>query len=447
MGVTRIAHLEGRSPWSLSGGQKQRVAIASIMAMRPPILVLDEPTSQLDPIGTQEVFSVVKELNQKYNTTVIMAEHKTELVAEYADRVVLMNNGEIMADGPVNKILTDNDALDKISVKACEVSSLGCRLNSLGLTETIPITLNDMTHLMLDLIERKKVKPKPTTKINRPSMKREGETPLLELRNLTHVYPGNITALKNINLSIYKGDFIGLIGQNGAGKTTLIKHFIGLLKPTEGQFLLDGQDTTDMSVPQLAKRIGVVLQNPDHQIFSQSVREEVAFAPTIAALDEEEIEKRTNRAIAAMGLKNYEEEYPFSLSMGVRRKISVASMLSMEPETLIFDEPTTGQDYAGRYEIGEIAKTLNEKEGRTVIMITHDMDLIAKYAKRVVVFGQAQILLDGLTKDVFSEVDTLAKTYLHPPQMTMLAHNLAQHGFRTDVLSVEDFVNSIEFVR
>ncbi|MHA1838796.1 MAG: energy-coupling factor ABC transporter ATP-binding protein, partial [Candidatus Ranarchaeia archaeon] len=188
-------------------------------------------------------------------------------------------------------------------------------------------------------------------------------------------------------------------------------------------------------------------QNPDHQIFSQSVAEEVAFAPTIAELPEEEIKRRSERAIKAMGLKGFEDDYPFSLSMGIRRKISVASMLAMEPEILVFDEPTTGQDYAGRYEIGEIARQLNEKEGRTVIMITHDMDLVAKYAKRVVVFGKAQILLDGPTKEVFSKIDVLKETFLEPPQMTMLASQLSGFGFRPDVLTVQDFLDSMEIVR
>ncbi|MHA1713214.1 MAG: ABC transporter ATP-binding protein, partial [Candidatus Ranarchaeia archaeon] len=296
MNATRIKGLEKRTPWTLSGGQKQRVAIAAIMAMRPEILVLDEPTSQLDPIGTHEVFSVVKDLNKKYNTTVVMAEHKTELIAQYADRVILMNKGQVIADGPTDEILSQRDLLDEIFVKVCEVSNLGCELQNIGLIDKVPITLPETEKILRDLIARNKVKAKPIPE-KRAAIEKPDETPLLELRDLCHVYPPDIQALKNINLSIYRGEFVGFIGQNGAGKTTLIKHLIGLLKPTSGQVLLDGEDTVDFTVPQLSKRVGVVLQNPDHQIFSQSVAEEVAFAPTIAELPEEEIKRRSERAI------------------------------------------------------------------------------------------------------------------------------------------------------
>jgi energy-coupling factor transport system ATP-binding protein len=240
-----------------------------------------------------------------------------------------------------------------------------------------------------------------------------------------------------------KGEFVGIIGQNGAGKTTLVKQIIGLLKPTSGQIIVNGKDVAEESVEDMARTMGLVLQNPDAQLFAMSVAEEVAFGCTNLGLPQEEVAQRVDHALAATRLEEFREVYPFNLSFGDRRKLSVAAVVSMEPEVLIFDEPTTGQDYRGRRELADIAKRLNEM-GRTVLMVTHDMDLIAEYTHRLIVMGDGKVLLDGPTAEVFQQVETLAETFITPPQVTQLAQALAEYGVSGNILVADELIQILK---
>ncbi|HJX24115.1 MAG TPA: energy-coupling factor transporter ATPase [Candidatus Bathyarchaeia archaeon] len=440
--VLKAVRLEGmldRSPNEMSGGQKQRLALAAVLAMRPDVLVLDEPTSQMDPIGSTEVLSVVRDLNKKYGVTIVMAEHKSEEVAEIADRIILLNDGEMIASGDPHEVFSKIDLLDKIEVKVPPVTRLGFELRKKGFKiDKLPITLQEAVADIPKPHKRRAHSTQPAA--GATAVSEEGRSPILETRNLSHTYPGNVLALKDINVRIYDGEFVGIIGQNGAGKTTLVKHFVGLLKPTTGQVLVYGDDSKKFTTGEIAKRVGLILQNPDHQLFALSVKEEVEFGPKNLLLSKEEIDKRVDSALKSVGLENSKNVYPLRLSFADRRKLTVAAVLAMEPKIIILDEPTTAQDYKGRYEITDLAKNLNDK-GHTVIMITHDMDLVAKYAKRTVVMGLGEILLDGPTEEVFSQTGILEKTYLKPPQITQLAQTMKDHGV-PNVLSVEGLLSS-----
>jgi energy-coupling factor transporter ATP-binding protein EcfA2 len=247
---------------------------------------------------------------------------------------------------------------------------------------------------------------------------------VLQCENLWYRYPTREDyALLEVNLTVSRGEFLAIIGQNGSGKTTLVKHFNGLLKPAKGRMLVEGRDTQDMITSDLARFVGYVFQNPDHQIFADSVRAEVAFGPKNLGIPEERIEQVTKRVLAEVRLTGTETTMPFQLSRGQRQRLAVASILAMEPSILIVDEPTTGQDWRESMAMMDLVQQLNGK-GHTCIVITHSMNLVSLYAQRVVVMCAGKILLDGPTQEVFSDEANLARAKIKPPEVYELAHAL-----------------------
>jgi energy-coupling factor transport system ATP-binding protein len=249
--------------------------------------------------------------------------------------------------------------------------------------------------------------------------------------------------LNGIDLTVRKGEFVGIIGQNGAGKTTLVKNLVGLLAPTRGRVLIDGLDTRETAVADLATHVGLVLQNPDQQLFAQTVEEEIAFGPRNLDLSQDEIGRRVDTAIAMTGLGAFRHNFPPALAKGDRAKVIIASVLAMQPQIVILDEPTTGQDYKGCHQIMQIARQLHQ-DGRTVIVVTHDMALIAEYTERTVVLYRGEVLLDEQTEAVFAQTDVLRRTNVMPPQITQLARSLPPAlGLPSHALTVEQFGRSI----
>ena len=439
----KIIGLEGfedRHPRELSGGQKQRVALGAILTMMQELIVLDEPTSQLDPIGTTEVFSAIKKLKEM-GKTIILTSHKTEEVAKLADNVIILNDGKVVAQGPPEKVLSDIELLEEVGVKSIDYSRYFHEISKRGVkVSKIPIFLKDAVSIAEKLIRKKVLDIKS---LEYGIAERGGEKePIIEVKNLTYVYPGEppVTALKDINLTIYKGDFIGIIGQNGSGKTTLVKNIVGLLRPTKGKIYFHGEDLSKYTVGELARRIGLILQNPDYQLFSLSCEEEIAFGLKNIGLNEEEIEKRVEESLKFVGLYEKRDKYPFALSFGDRRKLAVAVVVAMRPEVIIMDEPTTAQDYRGRYMLAELAKKVHEEYGSTIIMISHDMDLIAKYAKRAIVMANGKIIADAPTRKVFQMHDVLREAFLKPPQITRFAQSLSKYNVSPEVMTVEEML-------
>jgi energy-coupling factor transport system ATP-binding protein len=269
------------------------------------------------------------------------------------------------------------------------------------------------------------------------------ETPamkaVIEAQSLSYTYPSGVEALRDVSVTIHENEFVAVMGQNGSGKTTFVKHLNGLLKPTRGRVTVCGRDTSKSRVSELARDVGYVFQNPDHQIFCDTVEAEVTFGPRNLGVPKDQIEHRVHEALHAVGLLEFKGVNPKQLSKGQRQRVAVASVLSMKPSILIVDEPTTGQDYRDGMEMLELIKNLNQT-GHTILFITHDMQLIARYANRVLVFHEGKILLNKSTREVFSETEVLKRTFISPPSITLLAKRLAPM-YPDTVLTVEEMLD------
>ncbi|CAG1016293.1 Energy-coupling factor transporter ATP-binding protein EcfA2 [Anaerolineales bacterium] len=273
-------------------------------------------------------------------------------------------------------------------------------------------------------------------------------TPYIQVNNLDFAYPDGTKALENINLTIQIGEFIALIGQNGSGKTTLSKCLNGLYKPTSGEVLVESLNSKNTPIVQMVRRVGYVFQNPDHQLFNNNCWDEIAYGPRNIQLSEVEVKERVEEAAHVVGLSEmFYEEHPFFLSKGLRQRVAIASILALRPQVIIVDEPTTGQDSRQSIEIMEFLKDLNETHGHTVIIITHDMYIVAQYARRVILMSEGRIQADGTTAEVFSKPDILQKTFLEPPQITQLAQSVQGLGFSPGTLTVQEMMSQFEALK
>lgn len=267
---------------------------------------------------------------------------------------------------------------------------------------------------------------------------------VLRTEGLYYAYPTRDRfALKDVSIGIKRSEFVALIGQNGSGKTTLIKHFNGLLRPSRGRVIVEERDAAKLPTSELARSVGYVFQNPDHQIFAETVREEIAFGPHNLGFPAERIAAVTRQVLTEMGLAGCEEQMPFTLSRGQRQRLAVASVLAMEPSILIIDEPTTGQDWHESMSLMEFVKRLND-EGHTCIVTTHNMNLVSLFAKRVIVMCQGEVLLDGPTQDVFRQADLIAQAAIKPPEVYQLAQAIFP-GIRLEkAITPRDLAEMIE---
>lgn len=261
---------------------------------------------------------------------------------------------------------------------------------------------------------------------------------LIKVTDLRFKYPNTETfVLDGINLEINKGDFVAFVGQNGAGKTTLVKHFNGLLLPTEGSVFIDGKDTKELSIEETSHIVGYCYQNPDHQIFSSTVKDEVAFGPKNIGMKQEEIQKAVDHALELVGLQNEKDRYPLMLGRGERQKLAVASVLAMNSPVLIVDEPTTGMDVRGARSIMTLLKEWHDA-GQTILVITHDMNIVAEFVPTMVVMAKGKVLAKKPTREAMMDDDLLKEAFLRPPQVTRIAKKLTSFGIKKDVLTVEE---------
>ncbi len=430
----RLTGYEDREPSSLSGGEKQRLAIASILAIRPRIMVLDEPTTDLDPIGKQEIFQVLKNLREK-GLTVVMVEHETEEIGE-ADRIIIIREGRIIAEGKSIDILSRVNILEDNGIRPPQLVKLFSGLNIPCPTWPLKVnqafsalrsnnrTPSDNKYFILNQRDEEKKK----------TYGRE----IIKVENLVHTYPTGQQALTGVNLSIKEREFIAIIGQNGSGKTTLVKHLNGLLRPTRGKVYYENTDIGKEKVSSLGKQIGYVFQNPDHQIFSPTVREEIAFGPRNYGFSAEQINSKVEQALKVVGLEGYQDKDPFLLTKGERQRVAIASVIVSEPRVIILDEPTTGLDYNEQVRVMELITDLNN-QGHSLIIITHSMWVVAEYAHRVVVLSEGKILADDTTRKVFSKEAILKESALKLPEIIQLGLK-----FNKTVLSLKEFKFCLE---
>ena len=435
LGRVRLGGFEGRQPATLSGGQKQRLAIASVLAIEPRVLCLDEPTTDLDPIGKLGVFEIASELKERDDVTLIVVEHETEETLE-ADRIVILRDGRVVTDRPAREVLRDVDLLQESRIMPLGVTRF---FHEMGWPrDQLPLTPAEG----LAEIRRRgwRVDPGRHRELVTEDQKREegyGEA-LIEVEGLTHRYPNGVVALEGVDLAVRRGEFLAVLGQNGSGKTTLVKHFNGLLEPTEGSVRVEGKTTTEQGIRRLGQTVGYVFQNPDHQIFSDTVADEVAFGPKIRGLEDAEVEERVKEALAAVGLEGYEGEDPFGLTKGERQRVAVASVLAVRPEVLILDEPTTGLDYAEQRSMMDLVRRLNEA-GSTIVVVTHTMWVVAEYAHRATVVRDGRVVLSGTVREVFAEEERLRDASLRPPHVVSMGNSLGH-----TVLSVDEMLRVTE---
>jgi energy-coupling factor transporter ATP-binding protein EcfA2 len=443
----RLKGYEERNPHSLSGGEQQACALGAIVAMRPEVYVLDEPTSNLDPIGSMRVLSHLSELSRSENATTIIVEHKLEELLHQVDRLVVMQEGRIVAEGEPRKMLEDAESLSKLGLKTPQTALLFSRLRKLDQNLKVPLTFDDAVREMSAFLKSRmkanaETKPAPNTASNQV-VDKEREV-IIRTQGLVHVYEAGTVALRGVSVEIRRGDFLAIIGQNGSGKTTLVKHFNGLLRPTQGKVTVFGLDASQTSIRELSTKVGYCFQNPDHQICTDSVKKELEFGPRNLELPEDEIQKRVKEVTDAIGLQGMLEDNPFNRSKGERQRIAVASVLTMKPDVLVVDEPTTGQDDRMARQMMDFYRKLHDEDGKTVIVITHDMNLAAEYANRIFVMWNGEVLLGGTPREVFAESAAIEKTYLKAPQITRFAQALKPFGFPPDVLTVDEMYNEIK---
>jgi len=426
--IVRLEGKEHKHPFELSGGEKQRLAIAAALALRPEILVLDEPTSQLDPVGVQEVFAILRDLNRTLGITVVIAGHAAEEMAEHADRLALLVHGELVTTGTPEAVYGDVERLNKIGVRPPQVTETFYLLGN-GTLPDLPVRLEDGLRLLETWPRTHACQGAPCEQPARPappvSSARQTTTPLLSAQALHHTYADGTQALKGISLEIHRGEYVLIAGQNGAGKSTLVKHFLNLLQPTLGTTSVNGIDTRRLRMSDLARIIGYVAQNPDHQIFTATVEDEVAFALRHLGRSTDQVSAAVTRSLEAVGLLDARDRHPLALPKGDRTRVIIAAVLAMDPEVLIFDEPTMGQDDQGAQAILDITRRLHQ-QGKTVVTITHHLHLMPAYAERMILMGKGVKLLDAPIRQALHDVDLLAATYLAPPQAVWLARALCE---------------------
>jgi energy-coupling factor transport system ATP-binding protein len=438
LAAVRLDHVRRKRPSELSGGQKQRLAIAAALATRPRLLLLDEPTSQLDPVGTQEIFAILHELNRELGIAIVIASHAAEEMAEHVGRVALLVEGRVVAEGTAAAMYADVELLQRHAIRPPQVARTFFLLQQKGLpVRTVPTQLAPATVALGPLQSALGAWPGETAP-PRVELPRKAHIAVRELR---HEYAGGSVALQGISLAISEGEYVMIIGQNGAGKSTLVKHFLGLLLPTSGSVLVGGVQTEAGDVARLAQRIGYVAQNPDQQIFNTTVEAEVAFALPFLGLSAAEIGERIEQSLDAMGLSAVRKAHPLSLPRGDRARVVIAAVLAMGPDTVIFDEPTTGQDDRGARYILELTRKLH-RMGKTVIVVTHHLYLMAEYAERALVLGRGTLLLDAPLRTAYHQRELLRSTFLTPPQAVSLAAELTRlSGHSYPLLTPEEIAS------
>lgn len=441
------------SPNKLSGGQKQRVAIAGVVAMCPKCIVLDEPTAMLDPNGRKEVLRTVEELRKREHVTVILITHYMEEVIG-ADRVIVMDQGHVVMDGTTREIFSQVELLKKYRLDVPQVTMLahGLKQRGLDIKEGI-LTTNELIEALEKAGDWRQNQKKTYVGHAETVVKKEKkENPILKLEHIEYVYSSGTAyekrTLKDINLDIYEGEFVGVIGHTGSGKSTMIQHLNGLMKATSGALYYNGENIYDekYNLRQLRNNVGLVFQYPEHQLFEIDVLTDVCFGPKNQGLTEEECKKRAIEALELVGLsEKYYDTSPFDLSGGQKRRVAIAGVLAMRPKVLVLDEPTAGLDPKGRDEILDQIAYLQKERNLTVILVSHSMEDIAKYVDRIVVMNKGRKMYDGEPKEVFAHYKELEKVGLAAPQVTYIMHALYEKGMHvnTEVTTIEEAVDEI----
>ena len=435
------------APNHLSGGQKQRIAIAGILAMHPDYIVLDEPTAMLDPKGRKEVMEALQRLNQEQEMTVILITHDMEEAA-LASRVILLADGQMRFDGRPEKFFGADALLAEMGMEA----PLSYRVRKLIDSDVFEKKIGDARVEEATIDKREKVAEYDKTGREweasselvdkKKNKKAEAETDeknqdLLSLQHVSYIYsPGTAyekVALDDVNLSLGKGEIVGLAGHTGSGKSTMIQLLNGLLKPTSGTVTFEGKDihAKGYSGNYLRSRVGMVFQYPEHQMICDTVWEDVAFGPSKQGLTGEACETRVEEALRFVDLpEKYYQASPLQLSGGQKRRVAIAGVLAMHPEYIILDEPAAGLDAAGKREIFDRIRRMSREQGIGVFLVSHSMEDLAEYADRIIVLDDGKKILDDRPAQIFAKRETLADCGLDVPETVKLADKLRANGYQ-----------------
>ncbi len=435
LGLFHLEAVRHRPPASLSGGEKKRTALAAILAMRPAFLILDEPLGGLDPVGRREVLSALEALRRNHDVAILMTESDPEAVVAFADRVAVLHRGRLVAQDSPRALFRRAAEMAAWGVAVPQIARLAAALNRRLGTDFGFLTVEEALPQLSALPRGQDA----SARDGEPSVEAEPDSapdvPALQVRGLEFRYDAARPVLRGLDLDVPQGQFVAIVGANGSGKTTLAKQFNGLLRPRRGVVRVEGRDVADHSIGEMARRVGFLFQHPEQQIFSTTVRREVAFGPRNLGLPPAEVEARVRAALNRFDLSAVAEEPPAILSYGLRRRVTLASLAAQDPPILILDEPTVGLDAAGRAETFAWLTELHA-QGRTILLISHDMALVAAHARRVIVLHRGRILADGPPATVFGDSDLLARASLEPPPVAVLARLL---GLPPHCLTVDAF--------
>ena len=417
IGDMRLAGLERRAPHRLSGGQKQATAIAGVYAMLPKIMVLDEPTSMLDPEGKARVFGIVRMLKEQLGVTVVLIEQEVDDILTLADRVFVMRSGKFVLSGTPREVFGRVEELRQAGVRVPQIVEFGTLI---GAAET-PFTIEEA----ISAAPASASVNEAATPAAAPRASRAAQAdPVVEAVDVEFTYPGGARALDGVNLAVGRGDFVAIVGQNGAGKTTLTRHFNGLLRPSSGDIRVLGRSAQGVPTIELCRHVGYVFQNPDEQLFCTSVQEELRFGPTNIGVDPHVTSQRVEEILGDIGLTRYREVWPKYLTKGERQRLALASVVAMDPDVLIVDEPTTGLDWVESLQILDYLERLRNERKKTIIIITHDMNIVSLYARRVVVMAKGRVVGDGTAREIFSQPDLMELACLRRPPIADLSQAL-----------------------
>lgn len=455
--LVELDHLgRNRPPSGLSGGQKQRLILGCVLANHPELLVLDEPTSDLDPRGTRELLTLLRRLTDDGTApnmdwsgpeTFALVTHKIE-EAVLADHVVLLRGGKVFREGPAKEVFRDVESLEDARVAVPPLVEAFNRLGFEG--EQLPLTPAGAASVVAE--SDLSWTPPAREGMTVPSPAGTGENVggvLFEVDGLSktfHTDREDVLAVDNVDFTVREGEIVAIVGHNGSGKTTLAKHLNGLIDGDEGQVRIRGNPVKELSASEIGRSIGFVFQNPNHQLFSDTVRKELEFGPKNFGIEGEELDESVKRAAETTEIEDLLEADPFNLSKGQRQRVALASILSTDPGVIVFDEPTTGLDAPQARQFMDLVARLNREEGLTVVMITHNVDGVARYAPRTVVMENGRKVADLNTREMFADREKLTEWDLMEPQYVELSNDLAEGASMPDALpalSIDEIVEGL----
>ena len=454
--IVGISDLRNRDLDTLSGGQKQKVAIAAILALKPKVMVLDEPTCALDPVSSKMIFSILKDLNKNFGITVVVIEQKVALLSEYCKRLVVLSNGILSLDLPVGQALKNMDLLYSIGINYPRTTHLVNDLQSKNVCSKsdLPVSVEDTVNTIVNTINSRKSLTSHVDShsefdnseydsnksavagdfsnelqvSNQSSAQNQSKntSPCLSLKNVSFSYPSGVSALKNVSFEAYAGELVTLVGRNGAGKTTVTKLINGLLKASSGNIFIDGKDTSNMKISQIAHYVSTLFQNPDRQLCKDTVLEEVAFSCILLGESVKDANDHAMQMIEKLNLNP--KASPFMLSRGQRQMVALAATVVTKPKILVLDEPTCGLDYMECLRIMQVVEDLRD-HGCCVIMVCHDMEVVLDFATRLIVVNDGKILEDGSISCVFENNAICKEAALCAPLLCAVSQGLVKNGF------------------